>query len=439
MSTVACPECKEVVRVPLQVSEGDQLRCPWCRKEFAASEVLAQLPPLMEIVSSGADESPHPGWERLADLADSAAEADSEEGTASDDAFSFQATDVTYASAAAMHRSPRSTGRNTVIEFAKIAAGGVLAIPIALFILLWLGRDVLHIGPSIGTYVPWIVPAQYRAGEEYSETETGNRAVEDSGEAGRSVFRDGQVVAPPPVPDELEEDGARTDREGTEKSNAALPHASPHTSSMPPTATVDATPVSGVRDAPVITAASFDDSVKRAEAAWQAWRDAQQKDSAAASVEKKALLFRQLGAVAESAVFVESTSERVAPIADRAVKLLEQIAQQTDLLPWIGNQAQMRWAATGRPIRGVVMFGTAGRIRRQGGYFVTELALAAKEKTMVEVLSVADPGDTFSKGDRILVLGVIVDHPAELVIGYEGEAPRVLVGALPYRVSPPAR
>ncbi len=60
-------------------------------------------------------------------------------------------------------RRTSESSRNQPLEFIKIAAGGVLAFPIAYLILLWgVKQDPLKIAPAISRAVPFMVPAKMR-------------------------------------------------------------------------------------------------------------------------------------------------------------------------------------------------------------------------------------------------------------------------------------
>ena len=443
MTSVACPKCNEPVRVPDDCSPSDQLRCPCCREEFPASAVNEQLPPMLEVVSSDAadaagagpteagpaesemtevteaSEGNGGGWEKLADLAEASDSPEEADGGA----FSFDTGDDAGATNSAAVRAARYPNKNPAVEFAKIAAGGVLAVPIALFILLWLGRDVLNVGPTIGTYLPWLVPAQYRA----AGADDADSAVADNARSsgpGGSVFRDGNVVAPPPLPDDPDGPGGPDGTEGTKGADGKR--------------TEKTVAVSGIRDAPTITSQSLADAVDQAERAWNVWSAASEEDSIDPQVatKLKESLYDRLCELGEATVFVEAAPGKVDALAERASRLMERISQDADLLPWIGNRARETWDAARRPVRGAILFGTVGKHSKRGASFVTELTLAAKKKTTVDLVSITDPSDTFKAGDRILVLGVIVDRPGDLLVGYDGEAARVVVGGLPFRMKP---
>ena len=80
------------------------------------------------------------------------------------------------------HRSTRHRDRRAeagspepspVVVFLKIVGGGLLALPLAYLIVMWIfSRDPLGIGESLGEKVPFLVPSALRADDDDSETST---------------------------------------------------------------------------------------------------------------------------------------------------------------------------------------------------------------------------------------------------------------------------
>ena len=184
MITSNCPRCQEPFRIPAgQLPDDAYATCPWCRETFPLSEVLASLPPALEIstadgeplvireqaalgiASTGnASEQSGEGFEVLEDdlnatvsnetvMSETIAE-DSWNQTSfevDEDHVDLQVEDPSDSwdkpqvaeqpapmTVAPRPRRKKSSGLRTMIG---IVVGGLLSIPIALGILLLVGRE----------------------------------------------------------------------------------------------------------------------------------------------------------------------------------------------------------------------------------------------------------------------------------------------------------
>ena len=459
MIAASCPHCRDTVRVPDHCRPGDRVRCPWCAAEFTGKEILDQLPPLLEIVEpdpAAADAdgpatpaetgSATPGrsedseaWQALVAMAGEGDAEEAAEGAL--EVAPWQASDSSSAGTARARLERQRTPRSS-LELFKIAAGGVAAVPIALFILLWLERDILHIGPTLGRYAPWLVPARYRPETSETDAESGrpsrrtaSRNRTNEGTASRSVFQDGKVVREPPLPKEREKtrragqkptashkanrdatSGASASRGGQDHAKDARPH---RTSAEGKKAIEpDVFAVSGLSDAPAVTAEAFAVAVERAERDWAVVAELEKTSGITPEVRSRALeqCYASLARLGKATVLVDGPPAALEPAAERAAHLLKQIAADIDHLPC------------------VLLFGTAGKTRKVGTYFATPVTVASKTPATVELISVDDPADIFAPGSRILVLGVLIADPQTRLVGYQGQAQRVVLGGLPQSV-----
>lgn len=166
-----CPRCQEGFRVPLgRMPEDAYAMCPWCHETFPLAEVLAHLPPQLQILT--ADGEPITVMEPVASHA--AAEVQSLTGVAigamdnlqgNDDLADGQQWDPNAlnfgaqsgqtegawnapasAQAAPMSVSPRPNrrkkGGSGIRSMIQVVVGGLLSVPIALVILLIVGRPL---------------------------------------------------------------------------------------------------------------------------------------------------------------------------------------------------------------------------------------------------------------------------------------------------------
>ena len=158
MNITQCPRCRDEVRVPQQASAESRVRCPLCQEEFLLREVLAQLPPLLELLDApiaGAGES-GAAAESLSDKVwDSAGQVGG--------GFSFgesSAAGTSFgAGAGTIRATPRAKRReqNPVVEIAKMAGGGLAGLILAQLILWWIpgnfspARKSIHAPPPVLT------------------------------------------------------------------------------------------------------------------------------------------------------------------------------------------------------------------------------------------------------------------------------------------------
>lgn len=465
MSEIRCPQCTELGRLPADVSPTAKLRCPWCGEEFEASAALAQLPPEFEVVSEGGTPAEADAFAQFAALAaaERGGESPVHEAAPGDEAdgvpdFSrSESNSDDYRTAYA----PRASEGGRGWEFAKIAAGAVLAIPAATLILLWLPgkwqRDPLGVGPKIGEFAPWLVPANLRPASEQADAE--NAAPPDTSTSKMPPLpemppdKSSQPRAPRTLdtrpPDEskhrsLTGPSHKTPRSDSTKSST---NAEDHeeTSKLPPLPTEvaeaprppaldNADDAVGVYDAPIYDVNDFRTSLAAAEASWTAWTslasDPQIEPPARAEIESQ--LFATLGELGERAVFVRPDAPEIPMLAKETASLLANVAQDGSALAKLGNHAAERLGDAESAMSGILVYGTVTRVRPHGRLFETQVDLAARNKRKITILSITDPRNLYQKGDRILVLGCIVDEPSLKVAGYNGSESRVVMGGLPY-------
>jgi hypothetical protein len=197
MSVVACPKCAEKVTLPPQTPPAARVRCPLCGENYLLEEAMSALPPMLEVLelpegylpASDVDISTAAFLatpDRPALLDDDMGEfkLEAPEGgvaVADDDlAATFDEWGPTRSTAAIHEPDTVATPQeliqtplrrkkkqvNPLFHVIGIVMGGVLAIPAALMILLWLPgswrRDIVPIGPWLGEHAPFLAPADFR-------------------------------------------------------------------------------------------------------------------------------------------------------------------------------------------------------------------------------------------------------------------------------------
>lgn len=214
MSVVACPKCAEKVTLPPKAPPTAKVRCPLCGEDYLLEEAMSTMPPMLEVLELPEGYQPEsevdisteaflktPDRPAVMDETDELKLEGSEGGVAVADELTptydewgpTRSTTATYE----LEESPavdtaitprelvqtpvrkRKKQINPIFHVIGIVGGGVVAIPVALLILLWLPgslrRDPLQIGHQLGQYAPFLVPADFRptdSDDSQSETTT---------------------------------------------------------------------------------------------------------------------------------------------------------------------------------------------------------------------------------------------------------------------------
>jgi len=476
MTIAACPSCHENVTLPADAQPDSIVRCPLCQEQFELREFLAQLPPELIVVdnprstaepmaawtfprdvAADADEAdeageggPHavmPSWASSTGMADSAGEAPP---------FNFTPGSAPEASVVveSAFRPPRAR-KKPAVELAKIVAGGLLAVPLALLILLWLPgkwqRDPLRIGPSIGRVLPWIVPTNCRPMKWRSSPE-----VLDDVTARRRPRRPNAHRAAPAMPRPAPQSASPAPRESPVEaaSASARPNRPPRAtepqpaSNIPPlnsstgTATppVDASPnaaaapanemVVGVKGAAQRSGKELHDALEAAVQANAAW-DTRTSESRAAEEKLTNQLYAAFARLGEVITFVDPRDDGVRESVGAVQSLLMSMAMHPAKLASLGNQAFQWLDRTDRASQGILLFGTVKKTRFAGQLYETELELASRTRRAVFIMSRMDPKRVYGPKDRVLILGTIVDDPSANLAGYDGKQPQVVMAGFP--------
>jgi hypothetical protein len=197
MSVVACPKCAEKVTLPPKTPPAAKVRCPLCGENYLLEEAMSALPPMLEVLEQPEGYLPASDVDistaaflatpdRPATIDDDLGEfkLEAPEGgvaVADDDlAPTYDEWGPTRSTAAIHEPDTVATPQeliqtplrrknkqvNPLFHVIGIVMGGVLAIPAALMILLWLPgswrRDIVPIGPWLGEHAPFLAPADFR-------------------------------------------------------------------------------------------------------------------------------------------------------------------------------------------------------------------------------------------------------------------------------------
>lgn len=467
MTIAACPSCHENVTLPADAQPDSIVRCPLCQDECKLDEFLAQLPPELIVVNDARSPSediaawsfPDESQAQTDELSSDSempdqVQLDSASDSAADDsdvpAFDFASGSapevaVVVTSTARTPRAPKKPA----VEIVKVVAGGLLAVPLALMILLWLPgkwqRDPLQVGLAIGRVLPWIVPANCRPPKQSSgpefQRDISQRPQRRPEAAPRSptlrskpksqaddMTNKNVLVVPPPA----DRGVANSKPDGKPASAATTEEPSELPSIVSPAAATQpaANRVIGVRNAVRRTGKQLHAALETAVQANAAW-DARTSQTPASQTELIGQLYAAFARLGEVITYVDPHDDGVRETVGAVQSLLLSITMHPTKLAALGNGASQWLEKTDRDSDGILLFGTVKRVRLLGQLYDTELDLAARKQQTVSIISRMDPNGIYRPADRILVLGAIVDDPIANLAGYEGKQPRVIMAGFP--------
>jgi hypothetical protein len=154
--------------------------------------------------------------------------------------------------------------------------------------------------------------------------------------------------------------------------------------------------------------------------------------------EKRRLLaefYQTFASLGEVLTFIDQTDAALAgPLAD-VDELVQEVGTQKEKLDLIGAVAPS-WMDNSRPNDGVILFGVVQSISQTGLYYQTRLQLASRDQREVAVVGLQDPREHFKQGDKIVVLGTLVEEPSANLAAYTGDADLVVLDGRHYPVAP---
>ncbi len=160
-----------------------------------------------------------------------------------------------------------------------------------------------------------------------------------------------------------------------------------------------------------VTAEDLDRALLETEPAVQAWNDAPN----AASY----LAFAKLG---EAVALAEQISPEAKDAVHGLLELLGSDSGKTGILAKAGARLLDPGAREGS---GVLLVGVVKEIKREGDLYETQLELASGDAPVL-LYQDTDPAKVYQAGSDVLVLGAVVEDPANNLIGYDGNAKSVV-------------
>jgi hypothetical protein len=157
MSIVRCPRCRDEVTIPAKAPLTALVRCPLCHEKYLLSEAASQLPPALILVVSELEP-------KAADQHATNDAPDADDYRLGEIQGGLIETQASFQPPVRLAPRPVRKEKNALAEAAKIIGGGIAGLAMGLVVLWWgLRQDPLELGPSVATYVPWLVPQEFHA------------------------------------------------------------------------------------------------------------------------------------------------------------------------------------------------------------------------------------------------------------------------------------
>ncbi|HEV3136335.1 MAG TPA: hypothetical protein VGZ26_00500, partial [Pirellulales bacterium] len=196
----------------------------------------------------------------------------------------------------------------------------------------------------------------------------------------------------------------------------------PKPEEMPePTDTAQPADELGPRSAPQLMIADVSAAIESLKAANKAYVSSQQSTDEAAIKKARAQFYVSLFSLAEAFTFAKDDPSN--PQLDSMRKMMQRILLQffgdEKRVDALGANAAIWLGYAKRNVAGVVFVGTVQDVQQVGKLFHIKVELTSGKPTTVTVVTSEEP--KLKANDRALVLGSIVEDPAQQIAGYEGD------------------
>ncbi len=502
MLLAACPKCQESILVPYGVSAAAQVRCPLCQEEYTLSDVLEQLPPAL-IVVDGEEVAAlaHVGGEAASavsaiSVASQRGDSDSAlrafitekggspavaDGDGSRTAFDYAERQAPAAAKAGPRAGtsarPRRRQRSPLFHVAGIVLGGLAAAPLAQLILWWLPgswqRDPMNLGPTVGRYVPFIVPKNLRSPEPVEEDKQREGLTSPAPSNGGNDSRDtaGGDKKPNRLAGQLASgSGGQGDKDSGGLADASRPFQPGAGNSTDKGANTGAksgtgngadtdfplsglggdTPLPGdggyqpgsagtfpIRGGPTTRTADLERALAEAGAARKALSEVADM-TADEKRDARMRLYRALARLGDVVTHVDHKDIGLAEQVDLLERLLFDVGRNRTTFEFLGSAAAKWIDDNDRASAGVVLAGTIRQNRQVGDLYEVQIELAgtSEEPRVVSVLGWINSQVGQRREDRVIIVGTFVPDPNENLSGYHGTEDEVICGGFGVPVLP---
>ncbi len=505
MSVVACPKCAEKVSLPPKTPAEAKVRCPLCGENYLLAEAMTTLPPMLEVLELPGGYSPNedvdisaaaflsspdrplPDDEDEVELqlegghiatAEDEEEAEDKYDQWGDTRSSIPAHELGEPQVKRELLQPggrsrkKKQGVNPLFHIVGIVMGGVVAIPAALLILLWLPgswrRDPMDIGPWLGKQVPFLVPAEFKATASEQPKATGievptkpalvatkgENSLSKIGDKFESALKTPNGTTGQKLPESTKpaiDPGLRIDEPTVSDPLNKVPdlnpldpltfNAAPEADPLLPKPEVKGTPEpeptpdpEPILDPALTPEPTFDpEPTPEPEPAVDPLpevvvpeEDPLQEERAQLASADAAFNAAKTGAEKKDAAIAlyRAAAELAAqlPGVTNAETGLETFANDPMKRKFVGIYASTWIEAEQRGTRGVVLTGVVKRCQKAGERFEVVVELPSKDKSEILLISPQE----FQAGDNIFAAGKIVESAKDVVSGYEGEATKAI-------------
>lgn len=217
-----CKACESEIRLPTNVKDTAKIQCPLCQSTFRISDVTG--PPVATIITEeeeavGVEIESVPVVDRVVSDGDQGMDAivpapsyatTTATGRAKAQGIQIDSTDRKQKARKSGSKSSKRAfvkKRSKASDFLKFVLGAVLAVPVAQLVLWWLfAQDPLGIAPTVGKYVPFIVPAKVLPAESRDIEPTTRNSDPDAPNSFRVINKPKKFDTRPALQKEMEKD-----------------------------------------------------------------------------------------------------------------------------------------------------------------------------------------------------------------------------------------
>jgi len=146
-------------------------------------------------------------------------------------------------------------------------------------------------------------------------------------------------------------------------------------------------------------------------------------------------LYAKLSHLAEVVTFVARGDTNAWSQREAVQTLLVTVGTDQKAAEAVGRLSGFQLDQNQHKDTGIALAGTVQQLSQTGNLYTMRLVLFGLPKP-VTVVSWRPAQPAIREHDRVLILGCIVDNPAENLAGYEGRLPQVVWGGLPVKLPP---
>ena len=434
MSRIAsCPACHGEISIPGTTHPAEQMCCPLCHAQFAGASVLAssvEAPPAVlrvEPPQASVPAAVGPNLSRVEDVSE------------------------WQGGALRTTARPKPRGPSVLGQLIGIVGGGAVGLAIGYVVLLRIGGgqyDFLEIADKLPRWM--LPPARDAQRVVPPATSPGpmapQRSLSDLLNKPDQPAAAGQPTEPPPP-------------------EGPVPATEPENPPAPPASSAAPAPQVGLRNAVTYTSDELGAALAEAMASLgcehcnstgvvkrtvvTGVREVNGKKieqtaekrlpcevcGGKPSAKMTPEVYQKLSRLAEVVTFVEINPGATSAWHRResVQNLLLRAGGDVQRAEAMGRLAGFQLDAGRREQSGIVLAGTVEALDKEGPLYTTRLVLFGLGK-VVTVVSSRPARPTIDVRDRVVILGSIVDNPAEKLAGYEGQMPQVVWGGLPVKL-----